>query len=715
MRWRLVNVGCRNILSQDLQGVKVHHMDPLALGGALIAGIGVGLSQINWRHSKQESGLVTCHCECGAKQEPTGHNTARELLLAVALGFVLGALVVIVFQLKTTFVGFEASPQLWWKKLWREKAKRGVWKQHSFADWAMNMFNEGGLDFLDYGEVPPCIHCRLIGPHLTGSLYMIVTRDLDIYEEDMSPANPDLVSFTPGLGGLGSQLPPGLNRNHVYSFGPMTAQEYQALMQRARTAAAAYRVHHGLPPPGMPVAPQPQPVVVAEGVQLPAGSVTLGSNKALVPEAGGALAVKQVAKSLVGTMEVQDLRTLPLIFDQQGNRRQEFALTVARMSQDEMPGGGLLLDGPASTLGVLKSMAARGLTPVTDHEHWVRTHDLPRGDRSVYEMEVLTRALEAFAMNDQLNLPNSRGIELLMRRWQLIREARRISPELQESSKIRLPLPRRRAKHMKRCQPRRRQVVAAARKMLPRRTNSHVSWPTSFPARVGVDFFPAGFRCRLRFLPVECFLVQSLERIFDFLSVSSIFPISQFSLAWKHGLGQTARLAVSGVAWWLWLGWRGVSLNEMVCQLAHIGGGFARQKTFPRPMKWLVQSMPWLGSSLRRRGVLRSINITPWLPFWGTLHLCPGQTLACPRVKPFVSFCNAILFLLVIWGKGVGRQSGLMKNIWYHCRRWDPTSRTPPGRWDREADARGLWLSHVKRWEWGGLPHQDQTIYGWEA
>lgn len=31
-------------------------------------------------------------------------------------------------------------------------------------------------------------------------------------------------------------------------------------------------------------------------------------------------------------------------------------------------------------------------------------------------------------MVDQINLPNSKGIELLMRRWQLIREAHRLSP-----------------------------------------------------------------------------------------------------------------------------------------------------------------------------------------------------------------------------------------------------------------------------------------------
>lgn len=119
---------------------------------------------------------------------------------------------------------------------------------------------------------------------------------------------------------------------------------------------------------------------------------------------------------------------LALDFDEQKSRRVDFAKAVGRMTQDDMPGGGLLLDGPPSTLGVLRSMVLRGLTPVTDHEHWVRTHDIMKGDRSVYEMEVITRTLEAFVMNDQLNVPNLKGCELLMRRWQLIREAHRLSP-----------------------------------------------------------------------------------------------------------------------------------------------------------------------------------------------------------------------------------------------------------------------------------------------
>ena len=127
-------------------------------------------------------------------------------------------------------------------------------------------------------------------------------------------------------------------------------------------------------------------------------------------------------------MECRDFRVLDTKFDTQGTRRVEFSEAVAKMSQIIMPGGGLQLDGPPSSLEVLKSMVSRGLTPVTDHERWVRTSDLPRGDRSVYEMEVITRVLEAFIMIDQVNIPNLTGCELLLRRWQLIREAHRISP-----------------------------------------------------------------------------------------------------------------------------------------------------------------------------------------------------------------------------------------------------------------------------------------------
>ncbi|CAK9013540.1 unnamed protein product [Durusdinium trenchii] len=51
-----------------------------------------------------------------------------------------------------------------------------------------------------------------------------------------------------------------------------------------------------------------------------------------------------------------------------------------------------------------------------------------RGDRSIYEHEVLSRILESIATVDQLNVSGLQGVELLVRRLQVIREAHRISP-----------------------------------------------------------------------------------------------------------------------------------------------------------------------------------------------------------------------------------------------------------------------------------------------
>ena len=234
-----------------------------------------------------------------------------------------------------------------------------------------------------------------------------------------------------------------------------TASARSPLMHQARFYAAGLRLGLGLPAaqaaahpaaaagPG-PAAPPVDPrvwvamesrggtrsgaIVVQAGQALPAGAVQLGDRAIVDVGNGQHLCLKQIDANLVGSMEAEDLHVLPLRFDPQGQRRAEFADMVALMKQVDMPGGKLQLDGPPSGLEVMKSMVMRGLTPVTDHEHWVRTHELAKGDRSVYEMEVITRVLEALSTVDQLNLPNLKGAELLIRRWQLIREAHRISP-----------------------------------------------------------------------------------------------------------------------------------------------------------------------------------------------------------------------------------------------------------------------------------------------
>jgi len=59
-------------------------MDPLIASGALIVGIGIGLTEQR-SNPKSEPGPVTCHCECsGDKQPPVQSvSTFREIELAL--------------------------------------------------------------------------------------------------------------------------------------------------------------------------------------------------------------------------------------------------------------------------------------------------------------------------------------------------------------------------------------------------------------------------------------------------------------------------------------------------------------------------------------------------------------------------------------------------------------------------------------------------------
>ncbi|CAK9098379.1 unnamed protein product [Durusdinium trenchii] len=58
----------------------------------------------------------------------------------------------------------------------------------------------------------------------------------------------------------------------------------------------------------------------------------------------------------------------------------------------------------------------------------MQSSDIPKGDRSTYEHECLSRILESMVMVDQLNAPALQSAELVCRRLQVIREAHRISP-----------------------------------------------------------------------------------------------------------------------------------------------------------------------------------------------------------------------------------------------------------------------------------------------
>ena len=92
------------------------------------------------------------------------------------------------------------------------------------------------------------------------------------------------------------------------------------------------------------------------------------------------------------------------------------------------------LEGPATCLNIAKSLRDQNLTPTTFHEYWLRSAEIPKGDRSVYEHECLSRILESMITVDQLNICALQGAELICRRMQVIREAHRVSPSAPDYS-----------------------------------------------------------------------------------------------------------------------------------------------------------------------------------------------------------------------------------------------------------------------------------------
>ncbi|CAE8609395.1 unnamed protein product, partial [Polarella glacialis] len=272
--------------------------------------------------------------------------------------------------------------------------------------------------------------------------YAIVTPDGDTYVEEVSQANADLDGFHLLL--RQGDLPLGLNEVDTYRFGgapfgPMLAQLLRngAFMAAGHGPLAAHAVAGQIPAVAPPV-PAPLPIttkwIVAESRAglvrgsvidpLPATAFTRG-DRGIIDHGQEQIFIRQVPLAHRDTSD--DLRVLPVAFDAQGIRGRSFESAISIMDDAE-PEGGHELNGPRTALWVVKNMRDSGGSPSQHHDRWVRTSKVSEGDRSVYEHEVLRRVLESLVVKDQLNIPSLQGVEILVRRIQLIKEAHRISP-----------------------------------------------------------------------------------------------------------------------------------------------------------------------------------------------------------------------------------------------------------------------------------------------
>ena len=307
----------------------------------------------------------------------------------------------------------------------------------------------GGIALVNYGEHPVVWHTRLLLHCVRGSTWVILTPDRDIYEEELSLANADFTDYH--YCGPQGHIPARIPAASVYGFAPMTVGEIGQYMVQGRAYAAAL----GAVAPAPPLAPahiaappaaaagvnvvdswvvmeksghlQRGEVVAVDPTPLPPGTEFQG-DRAIMPSGTGQVCLAKMAAADVAAFALEDLRVLPVYFDTEGTRRREFSQCVERMNGQTPAGGGLQLSGPPTCLNLMKSMRDQGFTPTTFHEHWMRSSEIPRGDRSTYEHECLSRVLEALICVDQLNVPSLQGAELVVRRMQVIREAHRISP-----------------------------------------------------------------------------------------------------------------------------------------------------------------------------------------------------------------------------------------------------------------------------------------------
>jgi hypothetical protein len=146
----------------------------------------------------------------------------------------------------------------------------------------------GEVVYVVYGDEPNLFHARLLTGHIVGASWIVVSPSFDVFEEDISLANPDLevVRF-----GRGPGLPPfGLRPEQLFDFTPVLAPaQITALVAEGGRLAGLEQRARGLAVPPQP--PLPPPAAGPPGLQLPAGGGAPGGGAVVAAPAVGPLVV----------------------------------------------------------------------------------------------------------------------------------------------------------------------------------------------------------------------------------------------------------------------------------------------------------------------------------------------------------------------------------------------------------------------------------------
>lgn len=317
-------------------------------------------------------------------------------------------------------------------------------------------FQPGQVVYADYGEIPVCIHTRLVLGHIQGLEYLVRTPDGDVYPEILDASNPDYTNFY--VGPDDGSRPAGVAPGSIYGFPPMTVADLNAILASGRLEVVAERGRRGIVDAAPALADAQMVWVLAEwipgkkiGDRLtpPPGHVRQGdwglmelsdSNDKTRPVLIRQLRIDEIPGfcedriSLARSSEAaegedltagEDVRTLEVKYGASGERQRSFKETISEMIQCDFE------DYPfeiRTALPYLKAISGVAESSFAQHLSWVAQSRIPEGDRAIYENEVLSRALDLAVTYDSLNVANLASFELLIRRKQLLAEAHAHAP-----------------------------------------------------------------------------------------------------------------------------------------------------------------------------------------------------------------------------------------------------------------------------------------------
>jgi len=118
--------------------------------------------------------------------------------------------------------------------------------------------------------------------------------------------------------------------------------------------------------------------------------------------------------------EEDDLRTMPVRYEDDGSRYREFREGVARLS--ESPHGDWPVAGPRTMKWIARELARQEQTPLRRHHWWRQILRLGPAEFGVAEHEAIMRVIETAMTYDQIRVSECASFELLSRRLQLIEE-----------------------------------------------------------------------------------------------------------------------------------------------------------------------------------------------------------------------------------------------------------------------------------------------------